>query len=303
MEKMADKLGTVESLFHIDFAKLNVPAMCVRDPEFLGEAADDKKASTPTAGSVWEMPWAAKYDSKPEALSAVLSDGGVQTTLSGFYSGFPGSTAATKGRKKNSYQIKDSSMQRVSLLQACGVEEHKVEAKGLDQQLDIDHVAAWGNGDNMLSYGMETMQLACLKLQTQGFRQVVLFPLNTVRLYLESLHSTPVSMGGILDFVMKLQPSAAAALIHACGPNVVQHVFLNRNTCLYVPAGWIICEKVLNHNCAFGLRVSFVIAAARDSQQVDNLKACCEMLRMAKKDEKEIERMQAVIDSLQAVSK
>jgi len=150
--------------------------------------------------------------------------------------------------------------------------------KGLNQQLDIDHVAAWGNGDNMLSYGMETMQLACLKLQTQGFRQVVLFPLNTVRLYLESLQSTLVSMGGILDFVMRLQPSAAAALIHACGPNVVHHVFLNKNTCLYVPVGWIICEKVLNHSCAFGLRVSFVIAAARDSQQVDNLKACCEML-------------------------
>lgn len=103
---------------------------------------------------------------------------------------------------------------------------------------------SWGYGEDMVSSGLDNLQLPSLRMQTNGHRHVVMLPVEKLSLYIQSCQKGQrPSYKDLLSFVSSVQPQTLASYL-SMFPNEIQHGILSKHTLAYVPPGWLLMEKV-----------------------------------------------------------
>ena len=106
-------------------------------------------------------------------------------------------------------------------------------------------VQIWGYGEEMTSYGFDNMQLPSIRIQTQGHRHSIMFPVEKVVQYIKSCRrGERVSYKDVMDFVQTVQPASLASYLSMFpDSDALCHVLLTKGSLSYVPAGWLLQEK------------------------------------------------------------
>ena len=103
---------------------------------------------------------------------------------------------------------------------------------------------SWGYGEDMVSSGLDNLQLPSLRMQTNGHRHVDMLPVEKLSLYIQSCQKGQrPSYKDLLSFVSSVQPQTLASYL-SMFPNEIQHGILSKHTLADVPPGWLLMEKV-----------------------------------------------------------
>ena len=97
----------------------------------------------------------------------------------------------------------------------------------------------------MENLSVDVAQLPSLRVQTQGHRWALMFPLASLSKYMKSCkQGGSCSYKEILEFLNTMQPSTMASFLGMC-PEGVMISLLYKGTVAYVPPAWILAEKAL----------------------------------------------------------
>ena len=72
---------------------------------------------------------------------------------------------------------------------------------------------------------------------------------------------------------MGMQAQDAADFLQFA-PGAIHHAVVPPNSVSYVPPAWVLCEKVVNHRCAFGFRANLLVSNARAIGNMNLLRVC-----------------------------
>ena len=102
---------------------------------------------------------------------------------------------------------------------------------------------AWAYGEDMVSSGLDNLQLPSVRMQTLGHRHVIMLPIEKLSLYLQSCQQGKrVSYKDVLNFASSMQPQTVASFL-GMFPGSLHHALLAKNTLAYVPPAWMLMEK------------------------------------------------------------
>ena len=105
-------------------------------------------------------------------------------------------------------------------------------------------VQTFGYGEEMTSYGFDNLQLPSLRIQTQGHRRVIMFPVEKLVQYVKACRrGERATYRDVLDFVQNMQPSSLASYFTMFPEDSICHALLSKGSLSYVPAGWMLQEK------------------------------------------------------------
>ena len=105
-------------------------------------------------------------------------------------------------------------------------------------------VQTFGYGEEMTSYGFDNLQLPSLRIQTQGHRHVIMFPVEKLVQYVKACRrGERATYRDVLDFVQNMQPSSLASYFTMSPEDSICHALLSKGSLSYVPAGWMLQEK------------------------------------------------------------
>ena len=112
----------------------------------------------------------------------------------------------------------------------------------------------------MTHHGTESSQLASLRIQTKGYRLIVAIPTDQAigHLTMSVQADAPgLKLNSLSAFLTKMQPQDVAEFLKH-RPGSIFHALVPPSTVSYIPPAWLVCEKVVNYKCVFGIRAAFV---------------------------------------------
>ena len=289
LDKEVSKAAGATSLFDLDIAKLGGGKIVMHSPEDFQQLLAKQEISL-------LRPWCVKAG---DALKELRQQPQVSKNLAAYESAFPGSAAATRGKQRMQTPL-DVPEVRTKFLEAHGCAEASGAAALCGEEGAKLHV--WGYGEKYEHKGSEVMQLASLRYQTGGCRVVVCGPAHDIACYLQALEKGSgckgqvclKDMGQLLESMVA--PEAAELLKRR--PKSLYRAVIPFDVVMFIPAGWIVCEKSLNMKCVFGVRASFIPKGGQ-SEDLANL---CAMLRMMQStpqhSQSEEDRLQKMVDHL-----
>ena len=115
----------------------------------------------------------------------------------------------------------------------------------------------WAYGEDMVYYGMAVNQVASLCVQDKGRRLVFMLPFSNVVAHMQNTGALTPQLHVELQCLAAMQPQDVAQYSRNF-PNSLVHALAPPSAILYLLAGWILCEKVVNYQCVFGIRASVV---------------------------------------------
>ena len=171
----------------------------------------------------------------------------------------------------------------------------RLEVLGIDECAGLN---IWGYGDTMVYHGLEVSQLASVRYTTVGHRLVVAFPFDKVAAYLKAETGAEPRLKAVLDFMEKAQPATIAQYLKFA-PGELYHSLIPKDTLFFLPAGFLLCEKVVNYKCTFGIRVSLITQCEQPNNCVK------EIVKLLKNstvdpDNEDVKKMTAVLAKIDA---
>ena len=272
----AEKQGTVNDLFHIDFGKLNA-----------GKIKSYAASAAPTELD-WAEPFFVRCGADGGPMAEITSNKEVSQHLNSYRNGFPNSPASTQGKMKMAHTVaaEDADRLRAAFLRAWNIEEYKAsdvdavphpgkkkqeedEANSISSKAEwrwpqeMQHVQVFGEGEQYVNHGTMPAEVACIKYLVTGQSMMVAMPASRLRSFFSGKNETAggTKLADVKRFLQNLQPAEVIALMNRCStpdrPTIRYGVVSETNLC-YVPPGWVVCEKVLNQRVSIGVRVSFL---------------------------------------------
>ena len=147
VDQAVAKAGVVASFFDMDYAKLGGKKIPVYSPEAFQVMKDDNKVD----GS---EPWCVKAST--DMLRKLRDNPAVKKTLSTYESAFPGSAAATRGKRRTQTALDGAESERTEFLREFHMSERST--KDADASPDLTRLHVWGYGEEYQQKGTEALK-------------------------------------------------------------------------------------------------------------------------------------------------
>lgn len=275
LQAAAVKQGEVASMFSIDFSKLGCQKFTTMAFEKLETApmnfTEPFQVRLGQSGPSCKMP----------AVNELLQVAEIDKHLNSYRNGFPNSIASTQGKMKMSHAVQAGGC-RAALLRSLGAEEFVSSdnplasgsaSKQVEWPKDLqDLVHVYGEGERYTAFGTMPYEAAAVKFAVTGQSMVVAVCAMELESFLApKKKGSSVKLQDMKQFLENLQPPEVVAFLEAtssCVSPAIVHGMVSEQSLLYLPPGWICCEKTLNSRVCLGLRISFLPKGTQQNYKI-----------------------------------